>query len=328
MTPARALALFAVFFLFLFVVSGELIVRVSMPLLRAQSPAYYYRPYMSALTKFDDRFIWRGRPGAQAAIRNSEDREVQYELQAGGWREDGHPAGGVLVLGDSFTFGTGVAAEERFGVRAGDVLGVHVFHAGVMGWAPDQYRIAAGELLPKAHWRAMVVQLSNNDLSDVAGHVWLEESVGRDGSLPEKLGPARRAKTFRSWSEFRNLLVYLGVLLSEERLTAASLEEALPRFERALDDTLEQAVRAGVPAVMLMATDWGVNAYGPVISQRYEKTVRELAARRKVPLLLPHAHVQLADLLPFPDLHWRAETHRRVGDELAQVIRRLPAPRN
>lgn len=321
MNPWRALIIVcAVLGLCLFV-AGEVIVRLSAPLLRAQSPTYYYREYVQRLVVLDEHLVWRGRPNARELVSNSENREIEYRTQAGGWREEGEPRGGVLVLGDSFTFGTGVAADERFGSRLSQALGMPVFHAGVMGWAPDQYLLVADQLLSHKGWRALVVQLSNNDVSDIADHAWRPAG----GSLPESLALARPMPfAGAQGSEFLGMLGHFRRLLAKGQVSKDELNNALARLLRCLDAIAAKADALGVPVVFLQASDWGASAYGQEVADAYQKRVTALAARRGIPLLTPHAHFTLAQLLPFPDLHWRPETHAIVAFELSQVIRRLP----
>lgn len=53
----------------------------------------------------------------------------------------------VAVLGDSFTWGIGVADDERYSERIEEALGIEVLNFGVSGYAPVQYLVMLDEVL-------------------------------------------------------------------------------------------------------------------------------------------------------------------------------------
>ena len=78
------------------------------------------------------------------------------------------PPDGILVIGDSLTESRQVAAAERFTERLGAALGRRVYNAGHTGWSPLN---AIGLLradLPAFAPGTVIVQVSGNDLADMA----------------------------------------------------------------------------------------------------------------------------------------------------------------
>lgn len=300
--------------------------RLAQPLLRKQSPAYYYRPYIQSLTEPSESLLWSGKPHATVKIENSEGREVTYELNSLGWRdkEFQDAKAHVLVLGDSFTFGTGVPAEETYSSlleRAHP--GAEFWNLGVMGYAPDQYAILAKRWFQERKWDAVILQISNNDLGDVEKHVWLARSgePQKSGMLPERL--AGKPRSLESRLEFLNLAAYFFALWSRSFPAPERLDEAMQRILLALNAVIEGAKARAVPLVVLQASDWGESAYGPDWGGSFRRDVRDLTAVQGVPMLEPHKEFSLEDFLPFPDLHWRVGGHARVAIQLTDTLKKL-----
>ena len=173
-----------------FLGGGELIVRLSLPLLRAHSPGYYYRQFFESIFVPSPKLVWIGRAGGKATIANSEGRAISYSLNSAGWRAAPlNPASPkVLLLGDSFTFGTGVEEGERYGDELSRQFPGTVFYpAALMGYGVGQYEILSQEMLEHEPWAAVVVQLSNNDLADMV-EFQRAEPAPEDSSSSELLG--------------------------------------------------------------------------------------------------------------------------------------------
>jgi hypothetical protein len=126
----------------------------------------------------DPQTVYRNAPGAQIPHRAAEIDTV-YRINAQGLRETheiGPPAAGVtrlLVLGDSFTFGWGVAADATYphllsGARAADGSVIESINAGVLGYGPDNeaawLRTYGWALQPKI---VLVGFFVGNDVRDV-----------------------------------------------------------------------------------------------------------------------------------------------------------------
>jgi hypothetical protein len=94
----------------------------------AENPDYGYALRPSTVTEYlypeDD-------PRRLAVVSNRRGFRDERELDEPDVRHR------VLVLGDSFVFGEGVEAHERFTDRMEDLLGFRVDSAGMTGWGPD-----------------------------------------------------------------------------------------------------------------------------------------------------------------------------------------------
>jgi hypothetical protein len=67
----------------------------------------------------------------------------------------------LLFLGDSFTHGYGVTAEDSFAYRTAKQLGASVMNAGVSGWGLSQMVMRARQVIPSMKPDKVVVQYSN-----------------------------------------------------------------------------------------------------------------------------------------------------------------------
>lgn len=326
----RGLKALLVFLVFAagFLVVGEAVVRFSRPLFLKQSPAYYYRQYRDALTQPDEALIWTGKSGVRAVLENSEGREVSYALNAFGWRDrefEPERKRQVLVLGDSFSFGMGVEERETYASLLEQAHpDTDFWNASVLEYAPDQILIQARERLPEAKWDAWVLQLSNNDLAGISHHSWIGRN-GKEtaaGQVPTRLVEREGRRLFQSPSEFLNLLGYFYALMTGSTFPdPARMSEALDRLLFSVHLTLEAAREDKIPVVILLASDWGENAYGSEWGDAYRRAVRELAGVHGVALVDPFDKYSPEMFLPFPDLHWRLRAQARVAMELTDIVR-------
>jgi hypothetical protein len=318
-------------------VIGEAAARSALPWFRAHWPNYYHRTYLERLALADPVLLWTGRPHMAALVRNSQNEDVTYELNALGWREDelahmeGRPGRRVLLLGDSYSFGSGVSARDRFSESLERLLpDTQVWNAGVIGYSVDHYYLLAERWLQRRKWDALILQLSNNDLADLAGHDWFnaEGELAPADQLPAWLGGWKKNNLFRHSSELWGLVHYIVALTQNEPLPAERITASLGRFESALRGVLERARAEGVPVILLQATDWGENSYGRETAMELRRMVRGLAKKYETPLFEPYRNFTLVDLLPYPDLNWRVATHTRVAELLSPYLKTLFQPRN
>jgi hypothetical protein len=303
-------------------------VRLAQPWLRRISPTYYYRQYMETLLRPSPVLVWEGIPGSEAQIANSAGRTLSYKRNSLGWREgEFAPFGAAvngLVLGDSFSFGMGVAKEERFSEQLEQRLpGMNVWNQGEIGYAPDQYLLLAERWLPPFPWNFLVIQLSNNDLNDVAGHIWV--APHSTTGIPAELRAPPPYHWISGASELWNLFAYFALLEKEKRLSDEKLEDGLKRLLFSLRQTVVLAQARKVPVILLQASDWGEQAYGSRLAAAYREGVTALVKDLSIPLLEAKADAQ--GLLPFPDLHWTAHSHARAADLLLPELRRILSPK-
>lgn len=302
----------------------ELGARLAQPFLTAHFPAYHFRRYLSALAQKDPVFGWVGKPGAHAEIRNSLGVAVDYRLNHLGWRDkEFNPiemVGNALVLGDSFSFGLGVEQADRFSEKLESYYrGLDVWNLGVIGYAPDQYLLLAERWLPPIPWKFVLVQLSNTNVADVAGHTW--RGIHSATGIPAALEPPFSHSLVSGISEGWNLLAYFGAL-GREKFSETELEDGLHRLLFSLREIARLARARRVPMIVMQATDWGEAAYGKKMAADYRNGVVNLARAENFSLM--EAGEQ--DLLPAPDLHWTAAAHRKVADELSPEVFQILFP--
>jgi hypothetical protein len=301
----------------------ELAARVATPMLEGRVPAFYYRNYLSALLDFDEVFVWAGRPGARVVIENPLGEKITYRINENGWRgRDFTPLtkpGNALIFGDSFSFGLGVRESDRFAEQLEERLqGVNVWAFAHMGYAPDQYGLLGLRWLTAFPWAFLVIQLSNNDVQDIAQHSW--GYVGGSG-LPATISPPASYFFFSGFSRAWDLLMSIAV---SGKLPERELREGLSRLLLSLEKNLLLANERKIPVYLVQASDWGEPAYGKEIAEEYKSGVTVLAAKFGAELL--EANEDFAsELLPAPDFHWTAATHARVADALFQRVKELPS---
>lgn|GEM_PF-4557484 len=321
---AYGLLLFILFLGFL-----EAGARLAQPALVRAVPAYYYRQYFSALVESSQVLVWAGKPHASATISNSLGEKIEYRINALGWRGgDFAPLTrptNSLVLGDSFSFGTGVKESAVYAKQLEKSFdNMNVWNLGMMGYAPDQYLLQAQRWITAFPWAFLVVQLSNNDLADVAGHGWRNLNSGT--GIPAALEPSAEHFWFTGVSEAWDLLAYWNLQRSETARAEAELQGGLSRLLFSLRNILSLARERKVPVVLLQATDWGLQMYGGKTAAAYHDGVSVLASEFKAPLV----ETRDAELLPFPDLHWTEATHKKAAENLLVALKAItveaPAP--
>lgn len=185
-----------------------------------------YRPIIIA----DRVYGWRLSPGAHMRAVDS-DRRLTYRVEVNslGWRDPERSrtkaaqVKRVLLLGDSFVFGTGVEMGERMGDLIDRGLGdrVEVVNAAVAGWGTDQQYIYLNREGFALHPDVVVLSLSlgtdvannmlDHNLYGVAPKPRFELMDGELVHLPpgERPKPSRSAKLGRLLQHSR-LLHYVG----------------------------------------------------------------------------------------------------------------------
>jgi hypothetical protein len=114
---------------------------------------------------------WRGRPDVRMRFRRAE-FDALVEHGPDGWRRpDPSPRVGatrrVLFLGDSFTWGWGVAQGEVFTDRLQQRLpSVAMVNRGVDGFGTAQEYLLLQRELAQTHYDAVAVMFFQNDLTD------------------------------------------------------------------------------------------------------------------------------------------------------------------
>jgi hypothetical protein len=266
--------------------------------------------------------------------------EVPVATDPSGLRRDGGSgphAGGVLALGDSLTFGEGVAADQAFPSRLEKLLGVPVANAGVPGYSSRQAAVLGAELIPRLRPRLVLVTLAAPwDLRRCADPFTYKEGyivsaryagrlhlVGEDLLLEQVRHP--RLGPLTVWLMRRSHLLRLALPALREALvgrrTRAS-EPSDPAVWRPCRDALA-ALRASAAAAgtdMLVAL-----AESPDAASRSATAAvaAELRAADLPHLLIDEALGGADPGLRYPrDRHWNSLGHQRVADALAPELGR------
>lgn len=142
----------------------------------------------------DPRLGYALRPDWSAVHETDEFRVVVHTNALGlrGAPADPRPPPGVrrvLVVGDSFAFGWGVADAETFAARLDAALGpgVEVLNAAVPGWGVDQYRVFLRERGFALAPHVLLVATCSNDVGDLG---WNAHELDGDG-LPVRVESRR-----------------------------------------------------------------------------------------------------------------------------------------
>ena len=278
-----------------------------------------------------------------ARIENARGREWRFTYTTNQLGRRGphvpveNAAGGrsVVALGDSFTFGIGVADDEVYtDVLAGELgPGYRVVNGGVPGWGIDSeakwFHHAGRAYNPDV----VVLQFTRNDPSDsVTGVAYVHE-----GTL--RFRPNAIAKP--SWQQFisgsaliqkSHLYSLLRATLTPPVLASESPDRTGP-LEQNYIALLEAFTReiAGLGSTLLFVSVTHRNAgtgeyiYDLDTFPAIRESVRRLEAAGRLRFVgLPMDAMQAQAVSP-EGHQWGSGHHRIVGAELARQIRSLPA---
>lgn len=165
----------------------------------------------------DDELGWSYEPNARARHTSSE-FDVDIAINARGFRgpnwSTSRSGKRVLVLGDSFAFGWGVAYERSFSARLQELHpDWQIVNAAVSGYATDQELLLARRLVPELAPDVVVCVFCSNDLweasTDVAYGKHKPRFVDRAGELELTGTPVpqplleRTSALWRAWQKTR-----------------------------------------------------------------------------------------------------------------------------
>ncbi len=219
---------------------------------------------------FDDQLGWVPRPG----YRSEPGAEAGVEIGPDGLRSNGvlRPAGRpLLAVGDSFTFGDGVADSQSWPAALERRVGLPVLNGGVSAYGFDQSVLRAERLLASRAVRGLVVALIRDDirrcqLSAFCGwrKPWFDVE---DGRLVAH-GPVPRAFASRPLVEALSTRSGLARWAQQASLPPDRLEHRRGRDVVALLlARLGALARRGTPVLLLIQGPLGG---GPGGAQRFE----------------------------------------------------------
>ena len=113
-------------------------------------------------SRFDHELLYTLNPG-ECRFRNRE-FDTLYRINSKGLRddEDSLQAPEIVVLGDSYAMGWGVAEEEAFPRRLAETTGFKVLNAGVASYGTAREYLLFRRL-DRSNLKAIVIQYSSND---------------------------------------------------------------------------------------------------------------------------------------------------------------------
>lgn len=225
---------------------------------------------------FDDQLGWVPRPG----YRTEPGAEASVEIGLDGARSNGapRPAGQpLLAVGDSFTFGDGVADSQSWPAALERRVGLPVLNGGVSAYGFDQSVLRAERLLASRPARGLVVALIRDDvrrcqLSAFCGwrKPWFDAVDGRlvaHGPVP---------RVFASWPLVESLSTRSGLVrwAQQASLPPDRVEHRRGREVVALLlARLGVLARHGTPVLLLIQGPLGG---GPRGAERFEGTTLPL----------------------------------------------------
>jgi lysophospholipase L1-like esterase len=271
----------------------------------------------------DPELGWRYRPGARARHLTSE-FDVEVRVNDQGFRDAPFPPPGglpeptILALGDSQTFGWGVAAEQAFPSRLQEELGMRVLNLGVSGYGTDQewllWQRSGRALRP----RLVILTVCANDTREVYRPAMYGREKPRFTLVGEQLLPPGAPVPRRRFTEWSHLLRSLW----SSRLKAANPplkpEEIDParRLQAALTRALALDVTGADVHLLIVVQDesWLTASLAEPLSGRAGVALLDVAPA------LAEAALQEPVAFTF-DPHWNARGHAVVAETIAAAIR-------
>lgn len=124
------------------------IISLSITLLVIELSLAIFYPQTLEQEEWDPLFKWSNRKGFSGTLRSLDEKDylTRVNINSLGFRGEEIKATKyrIIIVGDSFTFGSGVEDNETFSSLIehnlnGKGYDVKVINAGVKGWSPDQY---------------------------------------------------------------------------------------------------------------------------------------------------------------------------------------------
>jgi hypothetical protein len=264
----------------------------------------------------DPALGYRLRPGHWPARGREYDTEL--EIDSAGLRDDERSLTGpdLIVLGDSYAMGWGVAQDESFAQQLEQLTGLTVLDAGIPSYGTARELLLLDQL-DRSRLRTVIVQYFINDHAENVAY--LAEGAGRVTMSPEEF--AANAVAHRARLVYRPF-DYLRAFFDTTPFTS-ELEGTTPdALARTCLLVLHScpALRE-VPIVLLEVGSWGGEPDG--VSGPIETALQTNPAWAK---LREHMVVlRLAELLTPDDFfvldpHLRASGHAKIARALAQVL--------
>ncbi len=169
-------------------------------------------PNLSILGRWDTNVNYRGQAyGDLAAMKGEKEwreiREVVFQTDHLGFRNDQvHEPIDLIVLGDSFTAGTGTSQDKIFSRVLESSYGRSVYNMGYPGGPYDEYlnfAIESPKLAVRPQAEVIWVFYEGNDLDDPGGETWDLSSLPWNSGVGATLV---RYRTFRNRSPINQIM--------------------------------------------------------------------------------------------------------------------------
>lgn len=303
----------------------------------------YYRLLLSSqgsMVRPHPSWLYANRPGFRGEF-NSRLFRTSVRINGQGLRErpipyerEGRETRG-LVLGDSFAFGWGVAAEETVSrALEARLPGVRTLNAGCIGWGTGQQT----RFLAEEGWRYdpdwVVLYFFGND--PVETLTWEQRQAARErapaappAAPPQNLASRCEQFLFRrsaAWIELARGVNLLTDAAGDPRPARAAAWAAETRALTALNADCRAR---GVPLLVAQIPDVGLGPRpdGTPVPSPWHAPLQELCERERIPLVdlyPPLAAASRRQNVHFPiDGHWTSFGHQVAAQATARRIRTL-----
>jgi lysophospholipase L1-like esterase len=153
----------------------------------------YVSPERDRFWKYDPHLGWAHQPGQEGIFETPQFRTT-VQINQKGLRDDEHSyerqdnIARILVLGDSFAWGYGVEATERFSEQLEKELDVEVINGGVSGYSTDQELLWYQHEGTKYETDLVILVVAGNDVGDnerlLVSHIYYKPKfILGDGQL-------------------------------------------------------------------------------------------------------------------------------------------------
>ena len=278
---------------------------------------------------YDEILGWKYRPHTRVRHRR-EPFDVEVLIDDAGRRtgrscRPERPGGPRMVfVGDSFTFGLGVEADDAFPCRLARQLDAEVFNLGVAGYGTDQEYLALEAFAPGLRPDVVVLTYCQNDLFEVLS--------GRRYGRPKprffydgddlRLSPARE----RSWwlldrHSSLNLSLRFFVERSRRRPLTEDEEALARRIVLDLTDRMaRRSVALGARFLLVMeGAGW--------LRERFRPATAGVRTLDVGPILKRRQKATGKKMWIPGDGHWSVAGHRVVATQIAHALREDDAKR-
>ena len=265
----------------------------------------------------DEDLGWKLIPNLRQMRKNANGRLVEVGTNAQGFRGRMHwdttKGRKVLVLGDSFAFGEGVALEERFDSILDQKESFSVVNRGVPGFGTGQALLAGRDRIQElAVGDDLILLTYSNDFYDLARRSFAGRARPTFRHDGDKLivGPA--AVTWREQLRDKSYILSLLLRMFEEQRTfsLSDLKKSSELYSSLIDSFLVPLARRGVRVHLVHHGTTGERE--PEHRAQIVGAIRSACATPEILCLSLDQQLDKGSYF-LDDGHWTAEGHAVVG---------------